>query len=72
MSILYNKYRGLIDHGLLMAEDEEWKFERNLLSKFFTFEKLKSRIPIINRITKEQCESDNKSNSMHFLSSITG
>lgn len=35
-----------------MAEGEEWKFERHLLSKFFTFEKLKSRIPIINRITK--------------------
>lgn len=53
MSILLYKCRGLLDHGLLMAEGEEWKFERNLLSKFFTFEKLKSRIPIINRITKE-------------------
>lgn len=53
MSISINYVRGLLDHGLLMAEAEEWKFERNLLSKFFTFEKLKSRIPIINRVTKE-------------------
>ncbi|CAD8205743.1 unnamed protein product [Paramecium pentaurelia] len=66
------RYDNLIDKGLLMAEGEEWKHQRNLLGSAFTFEKLKSRIPMINQIVKERCILDPKTNSFDFISWITG
>lgn len=55
-----------------MAEGEEWKHQRNILGSAFTFEKLKSRIPMINQIVKERCILDPKTNSFDFISWITG
>ncbi|CAD8118886.1 unnamed protein product [Paramecium sonneborni] len=66
------RYDDLIDKGLLMKEGEEWKYERNLLGSVFTFEKLKQRIPMINKIVRERCRQDAKTNSLNFLTWITG
>ncbi|CAD8199300.1 unnamed protein product [Paramecium octaurelia] len=66
------RYDNLIDKGLLMTEGEEWRYQRNLLGSAFTFEKLKSRIPMINQTVKERCILDPKTNSFDFISWITG
>ncbi|CAD8091771.1 unnamed protein product [Paramecium sonneborni] len=61
-----------IQKGLVMSEGESWKRQRKFLGSAFTFEKLKSRLPMMNQVVQQIAEKDNKSHLNDFMSRITG
>ncbi|CAD8068856.1 unnamed protein product [Paramecium primaurelia] len=61
-----------IQRGLLMMEGEGWKRQRKFLGSAFTFEKLKSRLPMMNKVVQSIAEKDDKKNLNDFMARITG
>ncbi|CAD8166782.1 unnamed protein product [Paramecium octaurelia] len=58
--------------GLAMSEGENWKRQRKFLAPAFTFEKLKSRLLMMNQVVEDIAEKDDKTNLNDFMSRITG
>ncbi|CAK81416.1 unnamed protein product (macronuclear) [Paramecium tetraurelia] len=61
-----------IQTGLILSEGDRWKRQRMFLGQAFTFEKLKSRIQMMNQVVKEIVDKDPKTNLNEFMSKITG
>jgi len=40
-------------HGVMFSEGDEWKKKRRIMSTVFNFEFIKSKIPLIAKITQE-------------------
>ncbi|CAD8068225.1 unnamed protein product [Paramecium primaurelia] len=58
--------------GLVLSEGDRWKRQRKLLGTAFTFEKLTSRLPMINQVIEKVSKDDKKTNLNEFTSRITG
>ncbi|CAK74504.1 unnamed protein product (macronuclear) [Paramecium tetraurelia] len=58
--------------GMVLSEGEAWKRQRKFLGTAFTFEKLTSRLPMINQVVEKVSKSDPKTNLNQFTSRITG
>lgn len=43
----------VVGKGIIFAEGQQWKKNRNVLSGVFHFEQLAKRVPSIEKITKE-------------------
>ncbi|CAD8192942.1 unnamed protein product [Paramecium pentaurelia] len=63
----------LLSKGLLFAEGEKWKEQRNLLGEHFLYDKLKDRIPMMNQVVRNTI-NDNQfvDKVFQFICSITG
>ncbi|CAD8094874.1 unnamed protein product [Paramecium sonneborni] len=63
----------LLQGGLLFTEGSKWQQQRKLLGDHFLFQKLKSRIPMINQVIKEKIiEMPKVEKVFEFICSITG
>ncbi|CAD8174942.1 unnamed protein product [Paramecium octaurelia] len=61
-----------IQTGLVLSEGDRWKRQRMFLGQAFTFEKLKSRVQMMNQVVKHIVDKDPKTNLNEFMSKITG
>lgn len=48
-----NSIRFIMGNGLVFSEGNEWKMKRKIMSTVFNYDFIKSKIPIISKITKE-------------------
>ncbi|CAD8071021.1 unnamed protein product [Paramecium primaurelia] len=64
--------KSYMQKGLVFSEGDRWKRQRNFLGSAFTFEKLKSRIPMMNLVVEDIVQKDSKKNLNEFISRMTG
>ncbi|CAD8099352.1 unnamed protein product [Paramecium sonneborni] len=62
----------MVQKGLVFSEGDFWKRQRKFLGSTFTFEKLTSRLPMINQVIDKIAKDDPKNNLNEFTSRITG